>query len=46
MFVEQTDSLELALELVNNSEEDLRIYLTEEADRYLGGDIICVSPLN
>lgn len=46
VLVEQTNSLELALELVNNSEEDLRIFLTEEVYAYLDGKIDCISPLN
>lgn len=46
LLVEQTSSLESALELVNNSEEDLRIYLTEEVNGYLDGDIDNISPLN
>lgn len=46
LFVEQTDDLDAALDLVSNSQEDLRIYLSEEADRYLDGDIDNISPLN
>ena len=47
VLTEQTNSLDRALEVVNNnSEEDLRVFLTEEVYAYLEGTVDCISPLN
>ena len=46
VLIEQTNSLDLALEIVNNSAEDLRIFMAEEVYAYFNGEIDCISPLN
>ena len=46
VLVEQTNSFDQAMSLVNNSVEDLRVFLTEEVYAYLDGEIDCISPLN
>ena len=46
MLVEQTNSFDQAMSLVNNSVEDLRVFLTEEVYAYLDGKVERISPLN
>ena len=46
VLVEQTNSFDQAMSMVNNSVEDLRVFLAEEVYAYLDGKIDCISPLN
>ena len=45
-LIEQTNSFDQAMSLVNNSVEDLRVFLTEEVYAYLDERVGCISPLN